>query len=159
MSKFSAVLRKAHRERDWDKTIKYGEQALKQDPKDIKVLNDLACAYFNKKDYERSLAICETIYEIAPPDNLSLQAKNLGVRYMRHHEVLGEIYYLKGRDRDALKTFELLKTLGNIFSKKYSLSAKIHIRQGNFEGALKEYRDMADNCPRHLNEATNGLLA
>ncbi len=158
MSKFSAVLRKAHRERDWDKTIKYGEQALKQDPKDIKVLNDLACAYFNKKDYERSLAICETIYEIAPPDNLSLQAKNLGVRYMRHHEVLGEIYYLKGRDRDALKTFELLKTLGNIFSKKYSLSAKIHIRQGNFEGALKEYRDMADNCPRHLNEATNGLL-
>lgn len=67
MSKISNLLRKAYRERDWDKTIKYGEQALKQDPKDIKVLNDLACAYFNKGDYERSLAICETIYEIAPP--------------------------------------------------------------------------------------------
>ena len=61
MSKFSNVLRKAYRERDWDKTIKYGEQALRQNPKDIKVLNDLACAYYGKKDYERSLAICETI--------------------------------------------------------------------------------------------------
>lgn len=158
MSKFSNLLRKAYRERDWDKTIKYGEQALKQDPKDIKVLNDLACAYFNKGDYERSLAICETIYEIAPPDNLTLQAKELGVRYMRHHEILGEIYYLKGRDQDSLRTFERLKVLGNVFSKKYSLSAKIHIKHDNFEGALKEYRDMAINCPRHLNEATNGLL-
>ncbi len=158
MSKFSTVLRKAYRERDWDKTIKYGEQALKQDPKDIKVLNDLACAYFNKRDYDRSLAICETIYEISPPDDLSLQAKELGVRYMRHHEVLGEIYYLKGQYQDSLRTFERLKTLGNVFSKKYSLSAKIHIRQGNFEDAVKEYQDMAINCPRHLNEAANGLL-
>ena len=89
MSKISNLLRKAYRDRDWDKTIKYGEQALKQEPKDIKVLNDLACAYFNKRDYERSLAICETIYEIAPPDNLTVQAKELGVRYMRHHEILG----------------------------------------------------------------------
>ena len=158
MSKFSAVLKKAYSERDWNKTIKYGEQALKKDPKDIKVLNDLACAYFNKKDYERSLAICEAIYEIAPPDNLSLQVKKLGVRYMRHHEVLGEIYYLKNRYRDALKTFEPLKTLGNVFSKKYSISAKIHIKHSNFEGAVKEYRDMAINCPRHLNETTSGLL-
>ncbi|MBW1781232.1 MAG: tetratricopeptide repeat protein [Deltaproteobacteria bacterium] len=158
MSKFSTVLRKAYRERDWDKTIKYGEQALRQDPKDIKVLNDLACAYFNKRDYDRSLAICETIYEIAPPDDLSRQAKELGIRYMRHHEVLGEIYYLKGRDQDALRTFERLKTLGNVFSKKYSLSAKIHIKQGDLDSAVREYHDMAINCPRHLNEAANGLL-
>ena len=158
MSKFSNVLRKAYRERDWDKTIKYGEQAINQDPKDIKVLNDLACAYFNKGDYERSLAICETIYEINPPDNLTVQAKELGVRYMRHHEILGEIYYLKGRDEDALRTFARLKKLGNVFSKKYSLSAKIHIKHHNFEGALTEYRNMAVNCPRHLNEAANGLL-
>ena len=77
---------------------------------------------------------------------------------MRYHEILGEIYYRKNRDDDALRVFNGLKTLDPYFSKKYSLSAKIHIKREDFEAAAKEYEDMAENCPRHSNEATNALL-
>ena len=158
MSKFSDGRKKAYKERDWDKVIQYGEMEVKQDPGNIKTLNDLSYAYYNKQDYDRALSLCERIYGLSPQGDLALQAQRLGTRYMRHHEVLGEIYHLRGRDDDALKIFERLKVLGPLFSKKYSLSAKIYMRRKDYDAAAKEYLDMAVNCPRHFNEAAVGLL-
>lgn len=158
ISKFSDGRRKAYRERDWDKVIQYGEMEVKQDPGNIKALNDLSYAYYNKQDYDRALSLCEKIYELSSQEDLAAQAQKLGARYMRYHEVLGEIYYLRGRDEDALKIFERLKALGPLFSKKYNLSAKIHMRRKDHCAAAKEYLDMAVNCPHHFNEATSGLL-
>ncbi|MFH1242018.1 MAG: tetratricopeptide repeat protein [Pseudomonadota bacterium] len=158
MSKSSDGRKKAYRDRDWDNVIRRGEAELRQDPENIKVLNDLACAYYNKGDYERAFSLCQSLYELNPQRDLHVQARELGIRYMRHHEVLGELYYLRGRDRDALEVFGRLKELGPVFSRKYSLSAKIYLRRKDFGAALKEYSDMAVNCPRHLNEAAEGLL-
>ncbi|MEE9421246.1 MAG: hypothetical protein V3W43_17350, partial [Desulfatiglandaceae bacterium] len=149
MSKFSDGRKKAYKERDWDKVIQYGEMEVKQDPGNIKALNDLSYAYHNKQAYDRALSLCERIYGLSPQRDLALQAQRLGTRYMRHHEVLGEIYHLRGRDDDALKIFERLKVLGPLFSKKYSLSAKIYMRRKDYDAAAKEYLDMAVNCPRH----------
>jgi len=158
VSKFSDARKKAYKERDWDKVIQYGEMEVKQNPQNLKALNDLSYAYFNKRNYDQALSLCERIYEMSPPGDLALQAQRLGARYMRHHEVLGEIYHLRGRDDDALKIFERLKALGPIFSKKYSLSAKIYMQRADYDAVAKEYSNMAVNCPRHFNEAAAGLL-
>jgi len=56
MSELKNNRKKALAERDWVMVIKYGEMELKQDPQSVKTLNDLAFAYFNKKDYDRALA-------------------------------------------------------------------------------------------------------
>jgi hypothetical protein len=52
MSELKDNRKKAISERDWDMAIKYGEMELKQDPQSVKVLNDLAYAYFNKENYD-----------------------------------------------------------------------------------------------------------
>ncbi len=158
MSDLKSNRKKALSERDWDTAIKYGEMELKQDPQSVKVLNDLAFAHFNKEDYDLALACCDKIHEAIPTDNLEKLADKYGMRYMRYNEVLGEIYYIQGKDKEALEIFDRLKVLGSYFSKKYILTAMILIRQKNYEGAAKEYTDMLTNCPRHFKEATNGLL-
>ncbi len=158
MSELKDNRKKALAERDWDMVIKYGEMELKQDPQSVKVLNDLAHAYFNKKEYDQALTCCNKIQEIITTDDLEELADKYGMRYMRYNEVLGEIYYLQDKDKEALEIFDRLKVLGSYFSKKYSLTAMILIRQKNYEGAAKEYADMLTNCPRHFKVATNGLL-
>ncbi|MFQ5687519.1 MAG: hypothetical protein ACE5GV_12765 [Candidatus Scalindua sp.] len=158
MSELKNNRKKALAERDWDMVVKYGEMELKQDPQSVKVLNDLAYAYFNKKDYDHALICCDKIHEVIPTEDLEVLSEKYGMRYMRYNEVLGEIYYLQGKDKEALEIFDRLKILGSYFSKKYSLTAMISIRQKNYEGAAKEYADMLTNCPRHFQEATNGLL-
>ena len=129
-----------------------------QDQNDIKVLNDLAHAHYNKKDYARALSTCESILKISPSEDFAVQVEKLGPRYMRYYEVLGELYYRQNKHDDALKIFNKLKALGPYFSKKYSLSAEIYINRKNLEAAAKEYEGMAENCPRHESEATNALF-
>ena len=158
MSELKNNRKKAFAERDWDMVVKYGEMELKQDPQSVKVLNDLAYAYFNKKDYDQALICCDKIQEVIPTEDLNVLSEKYGMRYMRYNEVLGEIYYIQGKDKEALEIFDRLKVLGSYFSKKYSLTAMISIRQKNYKGAAKEYADMLTNCPRHFKEATNGLL-
>ena len=158
MSKHNEERLRCYREKDWDGVIRHGENDLKKNPNDIKVLNDLARAYFQKGDYDRALVLCESIQKIYPSVDLNVQADELGLRFMRYHEILGEIYYRKNRGDDALRVFNDLKTLGPYFSKKYSHSAKIYINRKDFEAAAKEYEGMVENCPRHSNEATNALL-
>lgn len=158
MSELKINRKKALSERDWDMVIKYGEMELEQKPQSVKILNDLAYAHFNKKDYDQALACCNKIHEVIPTEDLKVLSEKYGMRYLRYNEVLGEIYYLQGKDKEALEIFDRLKVLGSYFSKKYSLTAMILIRQKNYEGAAKEYADMLTNCPRHFKEATNGLL-
>ena len=158
MSELKDNRKKAISERDWDMAIKYGEMELKQDPQSVKVLNDLAYAYFNKENYDQALACCDKIHEVIPTEDLKVLSNKYSMRYMRYNEVLGEIYYIQGKDKEALEIFDRLKVLGSYFSKKYILTAMILIRQKNYEGAAKEYTDMLTNCPRHFKEATNGLL-
>lgn len=158
MSKLSNNRKKALTDRDWNMVIKYGEMELKQGPQSIKVLNDLAVAYFNKKDYNQALVCCDKIQKTGPTEDLAVLSEKYGMHYMRYNEVLGEIYYLQKKDKDALKIFERLKVLGPYFAKKYSLTAKILVRQKKYDSAVKEYADMLTNCPRHFKVATDGLM-
>ena len=158
MSTLKDNRKKALNDNDWDMVIKYGEMEFEQKPQSVKILNDLSFAYFNKKDYDQALICCDKIQEIIPTDDLNVLSDKYGIRYMRYNEVLGEIYYLQGKDEDALEVFDRLKVLGPYFSKKYSLTARILIRQKNYKDAAKEYADMITHCPRHFKTATNGLL-
>jgi len=158
VSKYNDERRKAYREEDWDGVIKYGELELKQDPNDIKVMNDLAHAHYNKKNYDRAFATCESILKISPVEDIAAQAEKHGPRYLRYYEVLGELYYRQNKHEEALKIFNDLKPLGPFFSKKYSLSAEIYVNRNNLEAAAKEYEGMAENCPRHASYATNALF-
>ncbi len=156
-SKHSGKRSQAYKDHDWDAVIEYGEMDLEQDPSDIRAHNDLAYAYYHKKNYDRAMALCENIYALEPDVDVTVQAKTLGAQNIRYHEVLGEIYYIKGRDDEALKILEPLKALGKVFAKKYSVPAKIYIRREDFAAAAKEYAAMAVKCPRHSDEATTGL--
>ncbi len=158
MSKLKENRKKALADNDWDMVIKYGKMEFEQKPQSVKILNDLSFAYFKKQDYNQALVCCNKIQEIISTDDLEELADKYGIRYMRYNEVLGEIYYVQGKDKDALEVFDRLKVLGPYFSKKYSLSAKILIRQKDYKGAVKEYADMRSHCPRHYKIATNGLL-
>ncbi|HLA27661.1 MAG TPA: hypothetical protein VJZ49_07175 [Syntrophales bacterium] len=158
MSKYTDERRRAYREEDWDGVIKYGELELRQDPNDIRVMNDLVHAHYNKKDYDRAFATCESILKISPVEDIAAQVEKLGPRYLRYYEVLGELYYRQNKHEEALKVFNDLKPLGQFFSKKYSLSAEIYVNRNNLEAAAKEYEGMAENCPRHASYATNALF-
>ncbi len=143
---------------DWPAVIRYGETELKRDPENIKVLNDLAHAYYARADYARAFETCKNIYKIHPCTDLSAQSRQLKPRYMRYHEILAEMYSMHGMDRQALEICDRLKALGPLFAKKYSITAQIYARQGDMDKAAKEYIAMADNCPKHFNEALNGLF-
>lgn len=149
---------KAYRKGDWDAVIRYGEEELKEQPQNIKVLNDLAYAYYRKGNRQRALELCEAIYRWHPHTDLLAQSQHLGPRYMRHHEVLADCYYHLGRDEEALAICARLRPLDPLFSKKYSIAAKIYQRRGELESAAKQYAAMATKCPRHFNEAMKALL-
>ena len=121
-------------------------------------MNDLVHAHYNKKDYDRAFATCESILKISPVEDIAAQVEKLGPRYLRYYEVLGELYYRQNKHEEALKVFNDLKPLGQFFSKKYSLSAEIYVNRNNLEAAAKEYEGMAENCPRHASYATNALF-
>ncbi len=142
---------------DWNNVILHGEHELKKTPDDVRVLNDLAFAYYNKQDFDHALKLCETIYRIEPGPDLKAQAKKIGPRYMRYHEILADMYFMQGRDEEALAICNNLKALTTLFSKKHTISARIYARRGNMTAAIKEYAAMAKNCPDHFKEAGIGL--
>jgi len=142
---------------DWPNVILHGEKELGKDGNNVKVLNDLAFAYYMQQDFDRSLKLCENIYRINPKPDLKTQAKEIGPRYMRHHEILAEMYFSQGRDEEALAICKRLKVLAGIFSKKHLIAAQVYVRRGDLRAAANEYAEMAENCPDHLTEAGGGL--
>ncbi len=143
---------------NWDELIKAGEKLLLNGTNDIKVLNDLAVAYWKKKRTADALKTCDMIYLHHPESDTMKQSINLGVRYMRHHQVMGEILYEKGEYEKALKIFDSLKCLGSNFSEKYYLSAKIYVRQKKYDLALSEYQTLIKKCPHRVADVIEGLL-
>ncbi len=147
-----------YRKGAWNDVIRYGEKELKQKPDDIKILNDVAFAYYMNRDYEHATKLCEHIYRLDSKPDLRLQAKEVGPRYMRYHEILADMYFLQGRDDEALAICNNLKILTSLFSKKHSIAAHIHIRRGNLLAAAREYENMAEKCSTHFKEAVVGLV-
>lgn len=143
---------------NWDEVIRIGEKLFSQGTEDIKILNDLAVAYRRKNMLEEAYKICDKIYLINPIGDILKQSVNLGVRYMRYHQVMGEILYKKGDYEKALKIFENLKSLGSHFSEKFFLSAKIYIKQKKYDLALHEYQNLIKKCSHRIEDAIEGLL-
>ncbi len=143
---------------NWDEIIRIGEKLLLQGTEDVKILNDLAVAYRRKNMLEESFKVCDKIYFINPISDILKQSVNLGTRYMRYHQIMGEILYKKGEYEKALKIFESLKSLGSHFSEKFFLSAKIYTKQKKYDLALSEYQSLIKKCPHRTEDAVEGLL-
>jgi len=126
--------------------------------KEIIALNDLAVEYYDSKDFQKAYNTCIKIYELEPAPNILRQNVDLGIQHMRYHMILGEIYYRNGNYPEAIKTLNLLKSLGKHFSDKYILLAKIHLKNGDHAKALQEYEEMIVECPQRFKSILNGLL-
>lgn len=147
-----------YEKRNWDEIIKIGEKLFQAGTEDIKILNDLAVAYWKKNMQDAAYRVCEKINFLNHESDIVKQSVNLGVRYMRYHSVMGEILYNKGEYDKALKIFDNLKFLGSNFSEKFYLSAKIHIAKKRFDLALSEYHNLMKKCSHRLDDAIKGLL-
>lgn len=143
---------------NWEGIIKIGEKLFLDGTEDVKILNDLAIAYRNKKMMEEAFKVCERIYSINPDPDILKQSVNLGIRYMRHHIIMGEILYKKGEYEKALKIFNSLKTLGSHFSDKFYLAARIYTKQKKYDLALNEYHSMVKKCPHRVKDTIKELL-
>ncbi|MEK6590077.1 MAG: protein kinase [Nitrospinota bacterium] len=154
----SKKLDKLYQEGDWDGVIEIAEKLFLNKTDDIKVLNDLAVAYRRKNMIEEALKVCQRIYSLNPEPDIMKQSINLGVRYMRHHQILGEILYKKGEHEKSLKIFNSLNPLGSHFSDIFYIPARIYTRQKRYNLALKEFQSLIDKCPRRIDDAIKGLL-
>ena len=147
-----------YQKENWEGIIKIGEKLFQDGTEDIKILNDLAIAYRNKKMLEESFKVCDRIYSANPVHDILKQSINLGIRYMRYHMVMGEILYKKGEYEKALKIFDSLKILGSHFSDKFYLAARIYTKQKKYDLALNEYHSLVKKCPHRINDIIKDLL-
>ncbi|MEW6543324.1 MAG: protein kinase [Nitrospirota bacterium] len=156
----SARREKAYADGNWDKVISIALKQLKSDPEDIKALNDLADAYYQKGMIDEAYETCRQINSSHPVSDFQRQFATLGLRYMRYHLVLGTILYKKGRYDEALQLLNHLKFLKGHLSDKFHLSAQIHLARGNVDQAVAEYEQMwkwrPDRTPKVLKNL--GLL-
>ena len=151
-------LDKLYEKEHWDEIIKIGEKLFLDGTEDIRVLNDLAVAYRRKRMIEDAFKVCERIYLQNPDSDIIKQSINLGIRYMRYHQIMGEIFYKKGKYEKALKIFDSLKCLGSHFSDKFFLAARIYTEQKKYDLALNEYHSLIKKCPHRIDDAIKGLL-
>ncbi len=121
-------------------------------------LNNLAVKYYKEKNIQKAYKVCRKIYELEPAPDILKQSINLGIEHMRHHMILGEIYYKNGNYPEAQKILNSLKSLGKHFSDKYIFLAKIHLKNDNYTKALLEYEEMTKECPQRFKSILNGLL-
>ncbi|ODS33631.1 MAG: serine/threonine protein kinase [Candidatus Scalindua rubra] len=128
------------------------------DIKEIISLNDLAVEYHKKHDMQNAYKICKKIYELETAPDILKQSIDLGIKHMRYHLIMGEIYYSKGYYAEAQKILNSLKSLGKHFSDKYLILAKIHLKNEDYTKALQEYEEMTIECPQRFKSILNGLL-
>lgn len=147
-----------YQKRNWDEIVKVGEKLFQEGTEDIRILNDLAVAYRRKKMIDDAFKVCDRIYSLNPNPDIVKQSMSLGVRYMRHHQVMGEILYEKGEYEQSLKIFNSLKPLGSYFSDKFYLAARIYIKQKKYALALSEYQNLIKKCPHRIDDAVEELL-
>jgi len=154
----SKKLDKLYQDGDWDEIIEIAEKLFQERTDDIKVLNDLAVAYKRKNMTDEAFKVCQRIYSLNPDPDIMKQSVNLGVRYMRHHPIYGEILYKKGEYEKSLKVFDALKPIGSHFSDIFYIPAKIYTNQKKYDLALNEYQNLIEKCTRRLDDAVKGLL-
>ena len=126
--------------------------------KEIISLNNLAVEYHKENNLQQAYKVCMKIYELDPAPDLLKQSIDLGLKHMRYHLILGEIYYKNGNYVAAQKILNNLKSLGKHFSDKYIMLAKIHLQNEDYSKALKEYEEMTIECPQRFQSILNGLL-
>ena len=126
--------------------------------KEIISLNNLAVEYHKENNLQQAYKVCMKIYELDPAPDLLKQSIDLGLKHMRYHLILGEIYYKNGNYVAAQKILNNLKSLGKHFSDKYIMLAKIHLQNEDYSNALKEYEEMTIECPQRFQSILNGLL-
>ncbi|MFM8552444.1 MAG: tetratricopeptide repeat protein, partial [Nitrospiraceae bacterium] len=148
---------KAYSQRDWDTVIVVARKQVQSDPQDIKALNDLAEAYYHKKMLTEAHQVCQRINEVNPVQDLSRQVSELGVRYMRHHLVLGETYYARGNYDEALRVFERLRFLKGNLSDKFLRAAQIHLARGHADQAVSEFEQLWKWRPERVEVVLKGL--
>src|SRR3989339_213662 len=151
-------LNKFYEKENWDEIIRIGEKLFLDGTEDIKILNVLAVAYRRKRMTDDAFKVCEKIYFLYPESRILKQSINLGIRYMRYHQIMGEILYKKGEYENALKIFDNLKSMGSHFSDKFYLSARIYTEQKKYDLALNEYQSLIKKCPHRIDDAIEGLL-
>jgi tetratricopeptide (TPR) repeat protein len=154
----SKKIDKLYQDSDWDGIIDIAEKLFSEKTEDIKVLNDLAVAYKRKNMAEDALKVCQRIYSLDPDPDIMKQSVNLGVRYMRHHQIYGEILYKKGEFGKALRIFDALKPLGAHFSDIFYIPARIYTKQKKYDLALNDFKNLIDKCSRRIDDAIKGLL-
>lgn len=135
---------------DWDKVIEIGLKQLKTAPYDIKVLHDLAVAYHKKEMDEEAFKMCQRINSFQPEPDITKQSMTLGLRFMRYHLVMAELYYKKGEHQKALDLFQKLKPLGKHFSDKFKFSAKIYLERNDLQSAVSELQSMFKLCDHRI---------
>ena len=151
-------LDKLYEKENWDEIIKIGQKLFLDETEDVKILNDLAVAYRRKRMIDDAFKVCERIYFLNPESDIIKQSINLGIRYMRYHQIMGEILYRNGEYEKALKIFDSLKSLGSHFSDKFYLTARIYTGQKKYDLALNEYQSLIKKCPHRMDDAIEGLL-
>lgn len=60
-----------------------------------------------KRMIEDTFKACERIYFLNPEPDIIKQSINLGVCYMRYHQIMGEIFYMKGEYQKAITEYKL----------------------------------------------------
>ncbi len=148
---------KAFANREWDTVIAVATKQLESEPNDIKALNDLAEAYYYKKMLTEAFNVCQHIENVCPVSDLTRQLSDLGVRYMRYHLILGEIYYQRGQHDQALQVFQRLKFLKGNFSDKFHRAAQIHAARGQADQAVAEYEQMWRQRPDRVSVILKGM--
>lgn len=151
-------LDKLYEKENWEEIIRIGEKLFLDGTEDVKILNDLAVAYRRKQMIDDAFKVCERIYFLNPESDIIKQSINLGIRYMRYHQIMGEILYRNGEYEKALKIFDSLKSLGSHFSDKFYLAAQIYTGQKRYDLALNEYQSLIKKCPHRIDDAIEGLL-
>ncbi|MBI2472031.1 MAG: protein kinase [Planctomycetes bacterium] len=151
-------LDKLYEKENWGEIIRIVEKLFLDGTEDVKILNDLAVAYRRKQMIDDAFKVCERIYFLNPESDIIKQSINLGIRYMRYHQIMGEILYRNGEYEKALKIFDSLKSLGSHFSDKFYLAAKIYTGQKKYDLALNEYQNLIKKCPHRIDDAIEGLL-
>ncbi len=143
--------------RDWNGVIEIAEKAWKEKVEDVSVLNDLAVAYYRKKRFDDAYKVCNRIYDRTPKPNIMKQSMDMGIRYMRHHQVYADLLFRHGRYQEALQLCESLKPLGSHYSKKYIIAAKVYLKWRKFNEAFQEFRTLIEKIPRCFDDAYREL--
>lgn len=157
----SKKLEKLYSKEDWDGIIKIGSELFDDLEEDVHVLNDLSVAYNKKEMHEDAYKVCKRIYELNPKPDMAKQSIEIGVRYMRHHLVMGECYFYKKMFKEALEIFQKLNVIGKQFSERYIFAANIHLKEGHPNDAIAALREMMEQTRRkidHVRAVLNEII-